>query len=191
MNSLELIHSSYLVRLVSNYSQELCKNRQYICKNFTSESCLHICLWAALAQLTDKIDPKYIIASESARSHDDPHPKKTCRPSWIFEKKAKKSFLMPLKADRITLWALICILRVVYYPQCPQSSHGCCHPLHSPSPRGWREGAFFVFKFLVGSWDFAFLMPPTEGPGVSCFAAFMHFNIQYYWGSVDALSLHR
>ena len=40
-----------------------------------------------LAQLTDKMDHKYIIASEPSGSHDDAHAKKNL-PSWIFEKMA-------------------------------------------------------------------------------------------------------
>ena len=38
--------------------------------------CLCVCLSPALEPLTDKMDPKCIIASESASSHDDARPKK-------------------------------------------------------------------------------------------------------------------
>ena len=45
-------------------------------------------MYAALAPLTDKMDPKYIIPLEAYESHNDAHPKKN-QPSWIFEKMAK------------------------------------------------------------------------------------------------------
>ena len=60
-------------------------------------------LLMALVLLPDEMDPKYIIALEPSGSEDDAHPKKTCWPSWIFEKKAKNCFVMPLTAVRITL----------------------------------------------------------------------------------------
>ena len=42
----------------------------------TRPNCLSICLSAALAQLTDKMDPDYIIALEPSGFHDNAHVKK-------------------------------------------------------------------------------------------------------------------
>ena len=75
-------------------------------------------MYVALAPLTDKMDTKYIIPSESARSHDDAHPKKKMLAILDF---GENSFLMPLMAARITLLALICILSTQY------GAHVLCH----------------------------------------------------------------
>ena len=65
-------------------------------------------MYVALAQLTDKMDPMYIIPSELARSHDDAHKKNM---SAILDF-GENGFLMSPMAARITLCALICILRL-------------------------------------------------------------------------------
>ena len=52
--------------------------------------CVCVCPWAALAQLTDKIDPKYIIPSESAGFHDDARPKKNMLAILDFWKNGRK-----------------------------------------------------------------------------------------------------
>ena len=46
--------------------------------------CLYVCMWMHFAQLTDKMDPKYIIPSELAGFHDDEHPKNNMSTILVF-----------------------------------------------------------------------------------------------------------
>ena len=45
-------------------------------RQFCLLACLFVCMWMHFAQLTDKMDPKYIIALEPSGFHNDAHAKK-------------------------------------------------------------------------------------------------------------------
>ena len=67
-------------------------------------------MYVALAPLTDKMDPKYIIPSEAYESHDDAHPKKTNVGHLEFLKKWQKtSFFSCFSAARPPRRLIFCV----------------------------------------------------------------------------------